>query len=124
MFSKETMLEHHLRYNHFPPIPHAAEWVKLLVPMLERIEGMGEVFEDFTVAVPGTITPSGEAQDVRASVIIEGLHLHDLVIFTADENFQVEAEDVFGEPEVRQVKTYPPEHPDYVPDDVENYWEA
>lgn len=77
MFSRSTMLEHHLRYNHFPPVPTG------VLPFAEAaLEMAADERWDDVVTMPhgedgeGTATltrPDGREVTVRE--LIEELHL-------------------------------------------------
>jgi hypothetical protein len=66
MFSRTVMLEHHLRYNHFPPLS-----TELVEYAESAIDACNEGDWDREITLIG---PQGVAI-VRAGDLVEGLHL-------------------------------------------------
>lgn len=67
MFSRETMVANHLRYNFFPPLPD-----DLVEPALLAVDFCQTEDYDAQVQIPG-----GNA--LAASTIVEELHLEQMV---------------------------------------------
>lgn len=73
MFPKSTMLENHLRYNHFPPVGY--EWIG---PAQAAITAVEEDDPYRPIDVPGGGT-------MKAGYIVEGLHLEGFIEYPEDD---------------------------------------
>ena len=67
MFSEETMLGHHLQYNHYPPI--ATVFVETARRAIQLVD---EECWDEEIVMPNGVT-------LLAREIVEQLHLHDFL---------------------------------------------
>jgi hypothetical protein len=71
MFDRQTMLRHHLQYNHYPPLPaELVEPCERAIEACERDEG-GTLIELPTSYVSGL--------EVAAAAIVEAFHLEDFL---------------------------------------------
>jgi hypothetical protein len=73
MFSRTTMLHHHLVYNHYPPLPE--KWVSAAE---EAIDAYNDGEPDRLIQLPGTDT------SFYASTLVEDWHLDEFIQYEED----------------------------------------
>jgi len=75
MFSKETLIEYHLRNNIFPPLS-----LELVPYAIEALSLVNDGFYDHDVVVEGSVLRDAiTGNSISAGQVIDSLKMHDLI---------------------------------------------